>query len=42
MLDLDGVVRLDMFGKGSTKTEFFKIGSWRLVGCTPSLYDYVL
>jgi hypothetical protein len=25
--------------KVSTKTDFLKIGSWCLVGCTPSLHD---
>jgi hypothetical protein len=26
----------------SKKTEFFEINSWRLVGWTPSLHDYVV
>jgi hypothetical protein len=28
--------------KVSTKTEFFEIDSWRLVGCTSALHDYVV
>jgi hypothetical protein len=43
MLDLDGELRLNDVQKSvSTKTEFFEIDSWRLVGCTPSLHDYVV
>jgi hypothetical protein len=28
--------------KVSTKTIFFEITNWRLLGCTPSLHDYVV
>jgi hypothetical protein len=42
MLDLDGELRLDMLRKGVYKlVEFFEIGSWHLVGCTPSFHDCI-